>query len=293
MRDGNRDGGSRDGGRGGRGDRGGRGGGGRDGGRGGRGGRGRGGRGRGGYRGGRGRGGNGGDRGDLLRSAESGNKRERVAVESGFLVVIDQFMLANPQLISSLSETVDAGPEKKDGIIATFGGCTVEVAPGTYRIERDPFALSIIIHQEGEPVRIEDVTSKTAEKKGELFVDTRCLAMIDRELLDDTALLEKYQQLWFSGQDKACRDLIRDNGGAVRYGFQRTGDELIVSRIAGENVVCLWPEGGPLKVAPREEDNSERGSSGDDQDSHNENPGNEDGGREGGGRSRPMAESAA
>lgn len=268
MNDGNREGSNRDGGRGGDrgsdrgsrggsdrgGDRGGRGGGGR-----GRGGRGRGGRGRGGgggYRGGRG-GGRGGDRGDLLRSAESGNKRERVAVESGFLVVIDQFMLANPQLISSLSETVDAGPEKKDSIIATFGGCTVEVAPGTYRIERDPFALSIIIHQEGEPVRIEDVTSKTAEKKGELFVDTRCLAMIDRELLDDTALLEKYQQLWFSGQDKACRDLIRDNGGAVRYGFQRTGDELIVSRIAGENVVCLWPEGGPLKVAPMDESRAE------------------------------------
>lgn len=263
MRDGNREGGNRDGGRGGdrggdRGGRGGRGGGGGGGGRG-RGGRGRGGRGRGGYRGGRGRG-QGGDRGELLRSAESGNKRERVAVESGFLVVIDQFMLANPQLISALSETVDAGPEKKDEIISRFGGCTVEVAPGTYRIERDPFALSIIIHQEGETVRIEDVTSKTAEKQGELFVDTRCLAMIDRELLDDTALLEKYQQLWFSGQDKACRDLIRDNGGAVRYGFQRTGDELIVSRLAGENVVCLWPEGGPLKVAPRDESSEESGS---------------------------------
>ena len=286
MREGNREGGGRDGG----------GRDGRSGGRdsGGRGGRSRGGRGRGGggYRGGRGRSG-GGDRGDLLRSAESGNKRERVAVESGFLVVIDQFMLANPQLIAALSETVDASLEKKDAIIARFGGCTVEVAPGTYRIERDPFALSIIIHLEGEAVRIEDVTSKVAEKQGELFVDTRCLAMIDRELLDDTALLEKYQQLWFSGQDKACRDLIRDNGGAVRYGFQRTGDELIVSRLAGQNVVCLWPEGGPLKVAPREERSDRGDNSGSNNNSNNNSDERDFEARDGAQSSQPAVAQAA
>jgi hypothetical protein len=66
--------------------------------------------------------------------------------------------------------------------------------------------------------------------------------MVDRELLDDSGLLDKYQQLWFSGQDKACRDLLRDNGGAVRYGFSRNSDELGVYFIPDEDVVCLWPD---------------------------------------------------
>lgn len=233
----------------------------RGGGRGGNGGGyGRGGRGGGRGRGGRGRGGRGrgGDRGDLLRSAESGNKRERIAVESGFLVLIDQFMLANPQFINQLSERMDADAEAKDEIIRKFGGSVVEVEPGTYRIERDPFAFSIIVHPEGVEGEIEEWMSRASSRQGELFVDTRCLAMIDRELLDDSSLLEKYQQLWFSGQDKACRDLLRDNGGAVRYGFQRNGDELEIHTIPGENVVCLWPVGGPVKQAPSDRDSSDR-----------------------------------
>lgn len=210
---------------------------------GGRGGRGRGGRGRGGR--GRNYGRHGGD--DLMRSAESGNRRERISIESGNLVLIDQFMLANPQFIEDLTQVIDDVPEKKDEIIARFGGGVVTIQPGTYRIERDPFAFSIMIHPEGLEPAVDAWIERATETKGQLFVDTRCLAMIDRELLDDSSLLEKYQQLWFGGQDKACRDLLRDNGGAVRYGFQRGGDELLINRIPGENVVCLWPESGPVR----------------------------------------------
>ena len=54
--------------------------------------------------------------------------------------------------------------------------------------------------------------------------------------------MKKYKQLWFSGQDKACRDLLRDNGGAVRYGFQRYGDELGIYLVPDENLVALWPD---------------------------------------------------
>jgi len=224
-----------------------RGGGGSRGGRGGHHGRGgrHGGHGRG--RGGRHGRGRGGDRGDLLRSAESGNKRERIAVESGFLVLIDQFMLANPQFIDGLSKLVDEAPEMKNEIVSRFGGCVVELEPGTYRIDRDPFAFSIVIHPENMDESSSVDLDRATDKKGALFVDTRCLAMIDRELLDDTSLLEKYQQLWFSGQDKACRDLLRDNGGAVRYGFQRNGDDLEIHQVPNESVVCLWPVGGPVK----------------------------------------------
>ena len=215
-------------------------------GRGGGGGRGRGGLG--GRGGGRSRRGGGGGRGGYRgrgqgrQAAESGNKRERIAIESGNLVFIDQFMLANPQFIERIAAMIDQAPEKKDEVIHQFGGHVVNLEPGTYRIERDPFAYSIVVHPDGHLPDKELLTKDGTSNLGHVFVDTRCVAMIDRELLDDASLLDKYQQLWFSGQDKACRDLLRDNGGAVRYGFHRYGDELGIFQLPDENVVCLWPE---------------------------------------------------
>lgn len=181
-------------------------------------------------------------RGHPRQSADSGNKRERIAVESGHLVFIDQFMLANPQFIDRLLTVIDASPEEKDKLIEDYGGCVVEVEPGTYRIERDPFAFSIVVHPEGYEADPEALPERATASRGHVFVDTRCLAMVDRELLDDSSLLQKYQELWFAGEDKACRDLLRDNGGAVRYGFQREGDELGIYTIPDENVICLWPD---------------------------------------------------
>lgn len=193
------------------------------------------------------RGGGGGRRGGRRKpnprqAAESGNQRERIAVESGHLVLIDQFMLANPQFISKLLEIIDDEPTKKDELVNFYGGLVVNLTPGTYRIERDPFAQSIIIHPEEIQVETDGIAERASDEAGHVFIDTRCLAMVDRELLDDSSLLEKYQQLWFSGQDKACRDLLRDNGGAVRYGFHRNGDELGVYVVPSEDVVCLWSD---------------------------------------------------
>lgn len=220
-------------------------GGGRDRGRGGRGGRGGGGRGRGGRGGrggGRGRGFHGGRSQNGRMSADSGNKRERIAIESGTLVLIDQFMLANPQFMERLNKIKDEDPAEKDKLIAEYGGTVVNLAPDRYRIERDPFAYTIVIHAEGDEHSTAGIAELATDNKGHIFVDTRCLAMIDRELLDDSTLLEKYGQLWFSGQDKACRDLLRDSGGAVRYGFSRFGDELGVYVVPEENIVALWPD---------------------------------------------------
>ena len=247
FRDGDRRGG-RDGGRGGsRGGRGGRGGnrgGGRGGNRGGRGGQ-RGGRG-GGHGHGRGRGprGGGGRRsgGGLRDAAMSGNRRERIAVESGDLVFLDQFMLANRQFVDRMIESIDEDVAVRTEVISNYGGCVVAVEPGTYRIERDPFAFTIIVHPESDRVDTDNLSERAEKSEGRVFVDTRCLAMIARELLDDSELLLKYQQLWFDGEEKACRDLLRDNGGAVRYGFERYGDELGIYSIPDEHVVCLWPD---------------------------------------------------
>lgn len=214
---------------------------------------------------GRGRGGGGGGRGGFRRGggssgsrgrghhnrrgargyrqpAESGNRRERIAIESGHLVLIDQFMLANPQFIEKLEKTMDQDPAVKDQLIKEYGGCVVELNPSRYRIERDPYAYTIVIHAEGSQPELSEISTNATLSNGYVFVDTRCLAMIDRELLDDRSLLEKYHQLWFSGQDKACRDLLRDNGGAVRYGFSRYGDELGVYMVPDQDVVALWPD---------------------------------------------------
>lgn len=179
-------------------------------------------------------------------TAQSGNQRERIAVESGQLVFIDQFMLANPQFLEKIKELVDQDASCKDQIVCDFGGAVVPMDPGTYKIERDPFALSILIHKEGVDFDAETLVADDKNRVGEVLVDTRCVAMIDRELLDDTALLEKYQQLWFAGQDKACRDLIRDNGGAVRYGFQRLGDELEIFSKDSGNLIYLLPKEGSI-----------------------------------------------
>jgi len=197
--------------------------------------------GRGGPRGG-GRGGPRHYRGAPRNSFDSGNKRERIAVESGSLILIDQFMLANPQFIEGYNKIIDEGATEKNQFIMHFGGQVVDLTPGTYKIERDPFKFSIIVHKEGDEIEKEEVSEKATSNLGAVFVDTRCIAMIDRELLDDGALLEKYQQLWFSGQDKACRDLLRDNGGAVRYGFSKNSDELGVYAVPGEDIICLWPD---------------------------------------------------
>lgn len=229
-------------------------------------GRGRGGQhggGGGGRRGGRGR--HGGGRRFERGTAQSGNQRERITIESGFLVLIDQFMLANPEFMQRLSALVDEAPEKKDDLVREYGGQVVELESGTYRIHRDPYAFSIIIHPEGFSVAERALSRDNTTSSGYVFVDTRCLAMIDRELLDDNGLLEKYQQLWFSGQDKACRDLIRDNGGAVRYGFQRQGDELGVYISAEDQAVCLWPDISEASVGDADSDpsgeNEEAGAS--------------------------------
>lgn len=209
-------------------------------------------------RGNRGRhGGGGGGRGRSSRqsrrnprqSAESGNQRERIAIESGDLVLIDQFMLANPQFIEKITAALDESPEVKNDIIADYGGKVISIGRGTYRIERDPFAFTIVVHPEGQEVDNSDFTKEATETLGHIFIDTRCLAMVDRELLDDSSLLEKYQQLWFSGEDKACRDLLRDNGGAVRYGFKRDGDELGIYQVPGEDIICLWPDLGDVAEA--------------------------------------------
>ena len=151
-------------------------------------------------------------------------------------------MLANGQFIEKMAAVLDEAADVKNQVIREYGGKVISVTRGTYRIERDPFAYTIVVHPEGDSFGSAEAVKEATDLLGEVNIDTRCLAMLDRELLDDNALLERYQELWFSGQDKTARDLLRDNGGAVRYGFRRDGDELGVYQVPGEDVICLWPK---------------------------------------------------
>ena len=81
-----------------------------------------------------------------ISQADAGNKRERIAIESGALVLIDQFMLANPQFIQKMLDNIDEDASVKDNIIRDYGGEVIDIAPDTYGIQRDPYGLSIIIH---------------------------------------------------------------------------------------------------------------------------------------------------
>ncbi len=178
---------------------------------------------------------------DKTQSAESGNMRERIALESGALVLIDQFMLANPQFIEKIASVSDEAIEAKDTVVKSFGGLIVELTPGNYRIERDPFAASIVIVEKSDERQTAEVLGGELAEAGMVNIDTRCIAMFDRELLDDSELLGRYRDLWFEGQEKACRDLLRDNGGAVRYGFNRLGDDLVVTKNEGLTAVSVKP----------------------------------------------------
>ncbi|HMO01418.1 MAG TPA: hypothetical protein PKD37_04665 [Oligoflexia bacterium] len=181
--------------------------------------------------------------------SDSGNKKERVTIESGNLVLIDQYMLANGDFLSKLDSLIDSDPTLKDNLVRDYGGLTVKLGTGTFRIERDPFAFSILLYPEEADMRIQQSTEENnGDKIGELFLDTRCIVMIDRELLDDSSLLRRYQELWQSGQDKACRDLLRDNGGAVRYGFTRLAENLGVYLDRERNVVSIWSDTPPSKL---------------------------------------------
>lgn len=171
----------------------------------------------------------------------SGNQRERISIESGHLVLIDQFMLANLDFTNKLNKLIDDDPGKKNSLIEEFGGRVVELPPGLYRIDRNPYNMTIVIHPDGVDTQTLNAVNKS---DGVVYVDTRCLAMIDRELLDDPALIEKYHFLWHSDQSKACRDLLRDNGGAVRYGFSKEKDELEVAFTDNKLSLVISPVGG-------------------------------------------------
>jgi hypothetical protein len=165
--------------------------------------------------------------------------KERIQLESGRLLLIDQFMPAN-ELFREGVEKAGDNLENLEEIVRKFGGEVVKLEPGTYKIARDPFKFFMAIYPETGEFREQEL-DKSMKAIGTVNVNTRCLALVDLELLNDTEFLKQYSNLWYQGKDKKCRDLLREAGGAVRYGFNRHGDELGVHVFREANRVYLWP----------------------------------------------------
>lgn len=186
--------------------------------------------------------------------------RERLKVSSGLVLVIDQFMLSNKQFLAQIKSPSDADSAQEVGLVeaaAMFGGCALEIEKGTYKVFRDPVQNIIALERMGEtPAEKEDEEAESPgfdfepilNAKGNLtpvshvFIDTRCLVFIDADFLVDQSSMAEYGKLRHERQDKQARDLLRKNGGAVRYGFNRYGDELGVFRLHDEGLLALWPD---------------------------------------------------
>lgn len=181
-----------------------------------------------------------------------------VAVESGSLLIIDQFMLANSQFFKPFKKFIDARAEKEALDMANrYGGFLMEVQPGKYNIMRDPMKSIMAVVPEGQEEELESLQNEnggpldpftailryrsTAHPMGRVFVETRCLVFIDPYVLTDEEW-EKFRNFRSNGDEKAGRDHLRSLGAAVRYGFNRQGDELGLFGVEQLGVMALWPD---------------------------------------------------
>lgn len=175
-----------------------------------------------------------------------GNGRERLDISSGQVLVIDQFMLGNEQFLSRVrgKNLQDAANEVR-AAVQMYGGCVVDLDSGEYEVFRDPEQAVMAIQPVAEePLSLEDLLEHkgTVSAADRVFVDTRCVVFVDAGILQDEQRLSTYKSFREQGDEKSARDFIRQNGGAVRYGFNRFGDELGVFRVPNTQVVAFWPD---------------------------------------------------
>ena len=192
------------------------------------------------------------------RDGQNTKQLERLEVSSGQVLIIDQFMLGNQQLFDALpprSTDIDAsrwlsesGSAVKD-VVTRYGGMIISVANGTWGVLRDPQESLFVLGQLGEETanldRAKDVAIDArgnCAALGSVMIDTRCVVFVDAAILANSEFLAEYRKMRQSNQDKAARDVLRENGAAVRYGFRRDGDELGVFKINDGEIFALWPD---------------------------------------------------
>jgi len=173
------------------------------------------------------------------RRPSGGNERERLEVSSGQVVIADQFIFANP-LLRGLS------PADLVGKLREFGAVTVSLPQGSYAILRNPYEQKILVAPQSEELQDDFILNPDEMTlKGKVHVDTRCLIIFDAALLQDSEFLARFRELWASGGNgqKEARDLIREKGGAVRYGFSRQFEDLSVGLDTAGTRMGIWGSG--------------------------------------------------
>lgn len=174
----------------------------------------------------------------------SGNDAERLMVNSGAIVAVDQYMLTQDRFLSQLptgfSEALEATRQ--------HGGELIELPAGEYNVHRDANQQIVLIYPRGNangvtaPELLDEEELITAFKRiGTVFIETRCLVLLDVGSLIEGELSKEYRTIWGSKEQKRARDLVRENGGAVRYGFSPMSDLLGVFRHRSGDVLALWP----------------------------------------------------
>jgi hypothetical protein len=172
---------------------------------------------------------------------------ERLKVQSGQIFLIDQFMFGNEQFYSAKEKS-----NKLQEALSKYGGTEVCVENGDFVVLRDSRDRLILLAPEemaesegllDDSISIGeflDGLPQNLEQVGHLLVDTRCLIAGDVELFKNDKLVSEYKELRASGDHKKARDLLREAGASVRYGFNARGDELGV--FSDGRVVALWPD---------------------------------------------------
>lgn len=198
---------------------------------------------------------------DRGRTQSSGNMHERLECSSGEIVVIDQFMLANRQFLHKL-ERVRPSQSEQDEVLRSYGGVSLTLSKGTYPVVRDSQSKTILISMAFADKNFNEVSSQISEYcslirersdlgEGEsISVDTGCVVLMDRELLLHESLLIEYRALWetadfnlFIERQKKARDMLREKGAAVRYGFGRHSHELRAYKVADAEIAIIGERG--------------------------------------------------
>lgn len=173
---------------------------------------------------------------------------EELEIRSGKMLLVDQFMLGNAQFQRSLG--VGGAP---DGVLPEnhlrdFGAAVVSLDPGRWKVFRFPREQAFIIcrmdtHEDVLPAMLEEALHAfppgKAPGKERVYIETRCIVFLDWQLVRDADLLEKFSSLRKAGRDKEARDLLRESGAAVRYGFSQDSDELGIFVIEPEGAIVM------------------------------------------------------